>query len=88
MKPPFLIPITECTAEQFEEMCRAHDLTYHYSDDHGVWQRGDDEYAIIMKVADHLGSTVANPIWNKIVNTKISRTHAKQFLWGDTDEQG
>lgn len=81
MKPAFNVPIVQVTPESFEEMCRAHDLTHDYSDDHTIWQNGCDELRIIMKARDRLGSAVATPIWNKVVLTKVSQHHAKQFLW-------
>lgn len=81
MKPPFNVPIDQVTPESFEEMCQAHDLMYHYSDDHSVWRSGEEEEHIILRASDKLGKDIATPIWNKVVLTKISLYHAKQFLW-------
>lgn len=81
MKQPFVLPIENMTPERFEEMCRAHDLTYTYSDDHRVWKEGDMEYTLIGRAADVLGRAIAAPIWNKVVREKVSSPNNEQFLW-------
>ena len=70
------------TESQFAALCKAHDLTYMYSDDHGVWQRGTVSMATIREVRDALPHEVAVRIWNSAVDEKIADPEfRKQFYW-------
>jgi hypothetical protein len=39
------------TLNEFYKMLAGHDWYYQYSDDHGVWRRGQDRYDTIAMVA-------------------------------------
>ena len=67
------------TEDEFREMCRAHDLTYQYSDDGGVWRRGGASYARILAAAKELPREVAVRIWNEVVDTKLAEFARASF---------
>lgn len=67
--------------QQFEEMCRRHDLTYVYSDDGGVWRAGEKSLDAIIVAAADLPREVAVRIWNEIVDTKVMPEYREQFYW-------
>lgn len=58
-------------AEEFRALCKAHDLTYSYSDDGRVYNRGRDERKAIEEAAKQLPRSVAVEIWNEVVREKI-----------------
>lgn len=75
----------EHTPEVFEEMCRAHDITYVYSDDHSVWSKGRDESTIISQAATSIPHAIAVSIWNRVVRLKITDPrHIESFLWSES----
>lgn len=67
--------------EQFETMCRQHDLTYEYSDDHSVWQRGSQSLAEVERFAreNFEDKSEASAIWNRIVDEKLLEGYRDQF---------
>lgn len=69
------------TLEQFETLCRQHDLTYQYSDDGSVYRRGRAEYSAIRSMAAQLPRPDAVRIWNAVVDTKIVEGSREQFYW-------
>jgi len=70
--------MSEC---KFRAMCKAHDLTYTFSDDHRIWMGGLQSYKSIRAAADELGSDIANKIWNEVVDEKISEESRERFYW-------
>ncbi len=63
----------------FRELCKRHDTSYEFSDDHGVWQRGSKERKLIRQYAtDYLTPTEAMTIWNDVVREKFS-SHEGQY---------
>ena len=75
------------TPEQFEELCWQHDLTYVYSDDYRMYNRGEMTYRTIKDAAYELGFDVAAPIWNKVVTRKLSEYNRMPFLWGEPKDE-
>lgn len=73
----------QITEEEFRTMCRRHDLTYQYSDDHGVWTRGNQSLAQVEAAAQKLPRDVAVRIWNEVVDTKLVPDARAQFYWKD-----
>lgn len=72
-------PIT--TLEEFEAACKAHDLTYDYSDDGWVWSRGLDSESKIRSAAKKFSREDVERIWNAVVDTKLVTDARKQFYW-------
>jgi len=59
--PYFLAPLWNTTLtslneeelwDHFEKCLKAHDWTYNYSDDHGVWRAGEEQAAHLNKVLE------------------------------------
>ena len=73
--------MTNTKIELFEELCKAHDITYSYSDDHSAWQKGHDEYAKIMELSEDIPQYIAMTIWNRCVFEKLSEDFIEEFLW-------
>lgn len=67
--------------ETFRKMCRAHDLTYQYSDDHGVWSRGSASETRVRAAAEQLPREDAVRVWNEVVDSKIAEFARKSFYW-------
>ena len=71
-------PITEAL---FREMCKAHDLTYSYSDDSRAYRAGRLTYDWIEAAAKNLGRDKAVPIWNSVVDEKLKDGFRADFYW-------
>lgn len=69
------------TLEDFEQACKAHDLTYDYSDDHSVWLRGCASMARIQAAGKLFPKEDVERIWNAVVDTKLIESVRKQFYW-------
>lgn len=69
------------TPEQFREMCKAHDLTFEYSDDSRVYNRGNEQLKAIEAAAKELPPGVAAEIWNRVVREKVLPGHEAGYLW-------
>lgn len=69
------------TEDEFRQLCKRHDLTYEYSDDHGYWTRGNASLAKIRAAAKELPREVAVRIWNEVVDTKLVESARAQFYW-------
>lgn len=67
--------------ELFEQLVRAHDLTYDWSDDSTKWRAGDNEYRAIQKLAMDLPRKEVVRIWNAVVDEKIRPETADLFYW-------
>jgi hypothetical protein len=67
--------------QQFNELCRVHDITYSYSDDHQAWQKGRDHHAKIMELSKEIPNNEAVKIWNKYVFEKLSEHVVEEYLW-------
>lgn len=68
-------------AMEFESLCRTHDLTYQYSDDHRVWKQGIEAYEEILQAAQLLPRHEAVRIWNEVVDEKIVPSVRQIFYW-------
>lgn len=58
------------TLEQYKELLSRHDWYYYFSDDHGVWQRGEAESSQILNLA-RTGGVEFKQAYNEV--------HAKYF---------
>jgi hypothetical protein len=67
------------TLEQFAKLVRDHDLTYAFSDDHSVWERGQRERDVIVAAAKDLPREEVVRIWNAEVDRKLS--DGTGFYW-------
>jgi len=71
----------EVTEARFRAMCKQHDLTYAFSDDHRVWRRGCDTLMQIMAAAKELPGGIAKSIWNEVVDEKIKPDYREKYYW-------
>lgn len=67
--------------KEFFEMCKAHDLTFGYSDDGRVYRAGHASYQRIQEAANLLPRERAVAIWNTVVDTKIQPEFVDQWKW-------
>ena len=67
------------TIDEFRKLCQNHDLSYVYSDDGRVFNRGEAEYAAIRKMAHELPREDAVRVWNEVVVTKTRCP--EEYLW-------
>lgn len=69
---PMVAAMTTDPPAHFRQLCQMHDTSYQFSDDGGVWQRGNAEYATLQLYARrHLAPTQARDIWNEVVRHKF-----------------
>jgi hypothetical protein len=69
------------TEDEFRELCKKHDLTYEYSDDHHYWTQGNASLAKVQAAAKQLPREVVVRIWNEVVDTKLVPDARAQFYW-------
>ena len=76
----------------FSELCKKHDITYHYSDDHRIFRRGSAQYAQIMENWHNVdgGPEVATAVWNywvfmKFNGTDFGKNWLKEVKDGDVE---
>jgi len=50
-----------------------HDLTYDYSDDARVWEKGRQSYSLIMEVAETVPRKYFNIEWNRLVRKSFNK---------------
>jgi len=67
--------------EEFRKLCKQHDLTYEYSDDHSYWLRGNASLAKVQDAAKLLPREDVVRIWNEVVDTKLIPEARAQFYW-------
>lgn len=73
--------------EVFLKMCRDHDLTYSYSDDHRYFMAGHHSLLKILDFAKTIDADDAARIWNQVVDEKIKKGSRGQYYWGDKTEK-
>jgi hypothetical protein len=73
--------MTNDKLQQFDELCKVHDLTYSYADDHSVWQKGHDHHKMIMELSQQIPHNEAVKIWNKYVMEKLNVEYVEEYLW-------
>ena len=69
--------------EDFESMCRLHDLTFEYSDDPEAWRLGLESLKEIKIKARAFDKEEVKRIWNKVVDEKVSEPYRAGFYWKD-----
>lgn len=67
------------TLDVFTKMVRQHDLTYNYSDDRSVRERGHNEYMAIVEWSKTLPREDVVRIWNAEVDRKL--VDGTGFYW-------
>lgn len=73
--------VKQSLEDEFYKKCKAHDLTFEYSDDGNVWRHGCKSLDEIAAFAKGLPREDAVRIWNKVVDEKILDSHRAQFYW-------
>lgn len=63
--------MTNDKLNQFRELCKNHDITYSYSDDGSVYNRGNAQYAEIVEMSKSIPREDAVRIWNEEVDKKF-----------------
>ena len=69
------------TEAEFYELCKAHDLTYTFSDDDRYYRAGEASLKRVMAAAKQLPLDVAQRIWNSVVDEKIVEDSRSIFYW-------
>lgn len=69
------------TSDEFRALCRAHDLTFEYSDDSSAYNKGSAELLAIKKAAEYLPPGEGARIWNEVAKTKILPAYVEPYLW-------
>lgn len=69
------------TLDEFAQMVSQHDLTFQYSDDNYMWERGRKELADIRAFAEFLPRADVVRIWNAEVDRKMAEGYRDQFYW-------
>lgn len=67
--------------EEFSKLCRVHDLTFSFSDDHQVWRRGRSERDALVSFRSTLDERRAVQIFNYHVDTKLIEGAREGFHW-------
>ena len=65
----------------FREMVELHDLTYDYSEDGRVWNRGFCEKGRIQEAMKQLDHDSCVEIWNAEVDRKLKPEFRKDYYW-------
>jgi hypothetical protein len=76
------------TSMSFEEWCllvKHHDLTYGYSDDNSVYQRGQAVYNLIVDASAQFPRADVVRIWNARVDSFLIPEARPQFYWQAPD---
>lgn len=74
-------PMTTPKEDLFRALCKAHDLTHVYADDHKAWKRGADQLVAIYEAAKELPRETAMRIWNEEVDRKLVAGAREDFYW-------
>lgn len=69
------------TKEAFIGMVKSHDLTFMYSDDAGVRQRGYDSLGRIKDAASYFPRAFVVKVWNDNVDSYLQEPYRKEFYW-------
>jgi len=69
--------------KEFEELVKAHDITYVYSSGR-AYREGAQEYKRIQDFikSGKISKEKATKIWNKYVDKKIREKSRKEYYWG------
>jgi len=67
--------------EEFTNLVNKHDLTYEYSDDHSVWQRGQASYDRIKAESKHFPPEDVKRVWNAMVDKQFRPDSRANFYW-------
>ena len=72
------------TLNKLKTLITDHDLTFSFSDDYRVWEKGNREYIAIMRQFKMLSVEDRNKIvdhWNETVRKKIRASGHDMFVW-------
>lgn len=67
--------------EEFTKLVNGHDLTYSYSDDGGVWRRGQAQRDAIRELAKELPREDVERVWNAMVDRSLVPDAREPFYW-------
>ena len=73
--------MTNDKLQQFDDLCKDHDLTYSYSDDYRDYVRGRHSHKMIMELSEEIPHNEAVKIWNKYVMEKLNVEYVEEYLW-------
>ena len=73
--------MTNDKLQQFDDLCKDHDLTYSYSDDYRDYVRGRHSHKLIMELSEQIPHNEAVKIWNKYVMEKLNVEYVEEYLW-------
>ena len=79
------VSVPEDVIETFRKLVVAHDLTYHFSDDHRSYVTGEKQYVAIKELAKKLPPGVAAEIWNESVRKKLNPNSWNMFAWKEDE---
>ena len=71
---------TMITEQEFQQLCRSHDLTYEFSEGPNYYN-GREEFLRIEDLAKTLPRKKAVQIWNNIVELKLRGPARERFYW-------
>ena len=66
---------------EFYRLCKAHDLTFEFSDDSRAYHKGLAQKSEIIGYVGLLSREFAIAIWNHVVREKIAPDFVEQYLW-------
>lgn len=66
---------------QFAQLVACHDLTYQYSDDGSVYDKGYQSYWNIVEFSKTIDRADAVKIWNANVDKSLNEEYRKEFYW-------
>jgi len=66
---------------EFTKLVNDHDLTYSYSDDGRVWQRGQNQRDKIVALAKEIDLETVRTIWNAKVDRTLVEGYREPFYW-------
>jgi hypothetical protein len=67
------------TEQEFTRLVNAHDLSYVYSDEDSVYQRGKAQYAAIAEAAKSVPN--AAEIWNANIDRRVRAESRADYYW-------
>jgi len=56
-----------------EQLLQGHDWFYEYSDDNGVWRRGNERHNQILREMRTIGEPAATELWNRYAPDRMKR---------------
>ena len=67
------------TVEEFKQLISQHDITYDFSDDDRVYQRGRRQKQKILELAKQIPE--AKDLWNAEIDKRLSLNMRQPYYW-------